>query len=141
MEVNNDDEITAYYRKKNIPAILGDKYFKESAVQRAQLSLQEGHPPIYSKPSADLIAHQIGLIFDMTPYELTAKNIGERRLNLARKLAIYSCQQLGDMKLKDIAFYFNLASGVVASGIIASINSLPQFLTLKSENTLHQAAF
>ena len=73
VEVNNDDELTAYYRKKNIPAILGDKYFKESALQRAQLSLQDGPPAIYSKPSADLIVQQIGLIFDMTFDEKSAK--------------------------------------------------------------------
>lgn len=80
MEGGQDEAFASIYDKKNMPAILGDQDFKTSALLRAQLSLHSSHPAIHTRPSAELIVHQIGVLFDRTFDEITARSIGLRRL-------------------------------------------------------------
>ena len=84
------------------------------------------------KPSAENIVAQLALMFKITSEEITTKSTGRPRANFARKLAIYSCQQLGDMRLGSIASYFNFTSTGSVSACISCMKKKLAEKELKS---------
>ncbi len=54
------------------------------------------------------IVHDVASLYDVTPDHLTAIVKGPQKGNDARKIAMYLCQELAGVQLKDIAAFFNL---------------------------------
>ena|SRR3990167_4548801 len=117
----NSHDIAEAYQQKNVPSIWGDLEFKAEVIRQKKLSSQAVKQHITLKPSAENIVNVLAKLYHLNPSNITAKSTNRRQENVGRKLAIYACQSLGDMMLKDIATYFSLASAGAASGCIGEV--------------------
>jgi putative transposase len=136
VEKEDPNSISELYCQKKLPSVLGDLEFKESVKERVSLSNKEANRHLLSKLSFDNIVHQSSIIFDISIAEITSKNTGRKRGNLARKLTIYACQRLGGMTLTEIAHHFNLASNGAVS---ASLARMKKELVDKNKSELYEA--
>ena len=71
---------------------------------------------VITRPSAEEITHVVANIFGISPQDIRNRCTSRRHENLARQLALYSCQQLGGMSLNEIAHYFNFSSNDSVAG-------------------------
>ena len=110
VEQGVDAELRAVYGKENLSSVLGDTVFKETlAGKHAQLTRSGGLPKAFSnRPLVRDILHSVATRFNVTVSSLTHRQVGRPAANLPRKFAMYCCQQLGDVPLKEIARVFGL---------------------------------
>lgn len=117
----NPHDIAEAYRQKNIPSVWGDLEFKNEVIRQKKISSQVIQQHIMHKPSVENIVKAVADVFKILPLHITAKCMNRRQMNLGRKLAIYTCQRLGNVSLKEIASQFNLKSTGVVSGCIGEM--------------------
>jgi len=114
-----DDELTHYYGKGNIAAVLGDASFKKQIIKKNKLnntrSLQQALQP---RASANTIISVVASVFDVNESQIQQSSDNRRIRNDARKLALYYCQQYGDISLNKIADKFELKHAGSASRLI-----------------------
>lgn len=107
-----DEETAQYYQRGNMAAIIGDKDFKfwvhEALLPGLEMEEKSRviQPDITMKTIVNEIARDW---YTTTSDQLTTVVKGPQKGNEARKIAMYLCQELADVKLKDIAQYFNLS--------------------------------
>jgi hypothetical protein len=113
VEAGVDDDIKEFYDRGNLAAVLGDQEFitwvRETKLQKVddKVLVAQILPDLLS------IAHIIRLVADYYNVEsavLTAVVKGPQKGLLARKVAMYLCQQLGDYRLADIMRMFGLTN-------------------------------
>ena len=112
----NNLDLKQFYNKGNVPAILGTSDFKEKIIKQEKLSEKETLKRVITRPSAEEITHVVANIFGISPQDIRKRCTSRRHENLARQLALYSCQQLGGMSLNEIAHYFNFSSDGSVAG-------------------------
>ena len=107
--------------------IYGELSFRQSVYdEREHLQAACGLEEIVDeKPEMDEIVRVVAKIFDVSVAEILMKKQGRQKRNIARQVAIFSCQRLGLHKQKDIAEYFSLSHrGSVSSAISAIEGSI-----------------
>ncbi len=118
----NDEETEAFYSKGNIGSIYGDRAFKQS-IQENKENLQvsrELSRELSQRPEIPTIVEAVAAIFKCDIKTITARSKGRPQSNVARQMAIYCSQKLGDYSLKAIADYFSLTNvGSVSSSIMS----------------------
>lgn len=109
VEVGIDEDIKRFYSKGNNTAILGDKSFRESVheekTNRDHETLQQA---LRHRPTPQTIIDVVASVFNVTKKQITQSNKSRRAQTNPRKMALYCCQQIGDISLKDIAKTFDL---------------------------------
>ena len=118
----NDEETEAFYSKGNMGSIFGDKGFRQSIGEdKENLQVSSELPKALSvRPEQAEIVTAVASVFKASEEEVLKKREGRQRSNIARQMAMYCAQQLGDHSLKDIAEHFSLTnSGSVSHSISA----------------------
>ena len=113
VEAGVDDEIKEFYHRSHTAAVLGDQEFitwvRETKLQEVadKVLVTQVLPGTFS------IAHIIRLVADyynVEPAVLTEVVKGPKKGLLARKVAMYMCQQLGGSRLAEIMRPFGLSN-------------------------------
>ncbi len=91
-------------------AIIGGGDFKAWIYDKflPDYSSTEKGQVILSSISMETIVKAVSRFYSTSPDQLTTVIKGPQKGNEARKIAMYLCQELADVKLKDLAMYFNL---------------------------------
>lgn len=123
VESGNDEALLGFYSKGNLATILGDRDFREAiANERGELQVSGSLPQALSeRPSAAAIVKAVAQVFNVKELEITRRQEGRQSANLPRKLAMYYCQQLGDLPLSEIADCFGLKQPGSVSPALADI--------------------
>ena len=105
-----DEETAKHYQKGNMGAIIGDKDFKAWVREELLPELEMEEKSRVTQPDITMqnIVNYVARAWRTTSDQLTTVVKGPQKENEARKIAMYLCQELADVKLKDIAQYFNL---------------------------------
>ncbi len=105
-----DEDIKRFYSKGNLANVLGDKGFRQSLLEKEDeiMSKEALEPLLRMRPTAETILTAVSKVCKVTIQELTERKRGRQQANFPRKLAIYCCQQLGDLPLKKLATIFNM---------------------------------
>lgn len=111
VETTVDDDIKQFYSKGNLPSCLGDKSFRKTvARKKATLTTKTEITHLLSeRPTAEEIIAATANAFNVTTAQIVNRKGGRQIANFPRKVAIYYCQQWGDLSLQAIAekFGFN----------------------------------
>ncbi len=111
--------MTAFYGKAKLSPILGDEQFRawalEGRVKDIDIPDLKRARPV---PSLEEIITVTAERFGVDAAEIRTSRRGRGVISPARSAAMYVCQQVGDMRLREIADAFGLASYASAgSGI------------------------
>jgi putative transposase len=112
-----DEDILQYYQRSNLPSIVGGKGFRAWVYDELlpDLKAQEKGAIIQPDISMAVIVKGVASHFKTEPEKITRVIKGPQKGNEARKIAMYLCQEMANVTLKDIAGYFNLShSGSVS---------------------------
>lgn len=125
VSVGNDAEIEKFYAKGNTASIIGDKQFKQSILEEKDKLRVSGSlaRALSEKPNMLEIVEAVASVFLIGSDSITTKQVGRQQSNLARKVAMYCCQQMGDHSLKEIAWHFSLSH---EGGVSPSIRVVKQ---------------
>ncbi len=106
----NDKEIEYFYQRGNRAAIMGGQEFKSWVYDELlpDLEAEEKGQVIQPSLAIDTMITGVAKAYRTTPDRLTMVVKGPQKGNEARKLAMYLCQELAEVKLQDIAPCFNL---------------------------------
>ena len=106
-----DDDTMHYYQRSNLAAIIGNSDFKAWVYNTllTELKAEEKARVIQPDVTMKVIVEGVASLYGTTPDELRAVIKGPKKGNDARKIAMYLCQELANVKLKDIAEHFNLS--------------------------------
>ncbi len=109
----------------NAASVIGDQGFKEFiAEQKEELRLKREIDSILSqRPSVKAIILAVAKVYDVEVRDIKLKKMGRQTSNVPRKMAIYICQQYGDLSLKSIAHEFGLNHQGSVSPAIRDIKS------------------
>lgn len=119
----SEEEFLEFYSKGNLAGVLGGKSFRDDIKEReSELRVSGDLSVALSKrPSLDSIVEAAAAVFKTTTAEIVKKGKErDHRVTVARHLAIYCCQQLGDLSLKEIAENFGFTNQGSVSGAIAA---------------------
>jgi putative transposase len=104
-----DEEIAQYYQRGNMTAIVGGKDFKAWVYELLpELEMEEKGQVILPNITMGAIVKGVASTCHTTSERLKTVVKGPQKGN-ARKIAMYLCQELADVKLKDIAEFFKLS--------------------------------
>lgn len=135
VEKGNDQDLLQFYAKGNMATVLGDKDFREAlAEEREEMSVSGDLARALSeRPDAGKIVSAVAAVFKVPEQGIVNRQRGRQQANLPRQMAMYCCQQLGDMSLIDIANYFGLSHAGSVSPAVASIKNRLQERKLGKE--------
>ncbi len=121
----NDEETVAFYGKGNIRGIYGDRSFRQSikAGKENLQTLKGVSGSLSERPSIPVIVDAVAKVFKTDVAAIKLRQKGRLQSNVARQMAIYCSQQLGDHSLKEIADYFSLTNGGSVSPSIQAIKA------------------
>jgi len=111
VELGNDEEISVFYSKGNTSAVMGGQVFREDVYREreGEMAADVLRVAINPRPDVDIIIHVVASVFNVSA-ESIIKRVGGRPVrNDARKVAMYACQLVGNLSLKEIANIFQLA--------------------------------
>ena len=119
--VGVDEEMTRFYGKAAVAAVLGDQAFREGVARRKHArdgsDVREG---LRARPPLAAIVKAIAFAFGVVPNQMTEFAGRGTRANVPRKVAMYYGQNRGGMPLQAIAEAFGLSHvGGVSSAIAA----------------------
>lgn len=108
----NDEVTESFYSRGNVGSIFGDKAFKQSIIEEKEnLQVSTELPKALSaRPGIPKIVSAVAKVFKTSKTEIVTKQGGRQRTNVARQMAIYCSQQLGDHSLKEIAEFFGMTN-------------------------------
>jgi len=121
-----DEDLSKLYGRKHTVTVLGDSDFREAiAKDQDKLTVNaELSAALSERPTAQDIVHAVAKVFKVAPKSIVARRKGRQKSNLPRKVAIYCCQQYGDMSLKAIAEYFGLSATSSVSPAVRDVKGL-----------------
>ncbi|NOZ10872.1 MAG: hypothetical protein GXP09_07540 [Gammaproteobacteria bacterium] len=105
-----DEDTLKFYQRGNQASIIGGEAFRSWVYDNLlpELEAQEKGRLIRPDMTMALIVKGVARFFDTKPEILRKVIKGPQKGNEPRKIAMYLCQEMADVKLKDIAEYFNL---------------------------------
>lgn len=113
VEQGIDEEIKQFYNRGNIASVIGNKEFIEWLHEEKIPELEEKDLVKNILPKSLMIERVVQLVSDyykLDPEYLTRVVKGPQKGLLARKVAMYLCQQLGGYKLSEIMTQFGLSN-------------------------------
>ena len=105
-----DAQIHAY-------CLMGNYYHLLMGTPRANLELSQ---VLSQRPDNTEIVNAVSRVFKINAEEIVKKGRGRAEVMLARQMAIYCSQQLGDQSLRELARNFNFSHEGSASSAIAA---------------------
>jgi hypothetical protein len=110
VEEGVDEDIKRFYNKGNIATVLGDREFKNQLLENEEEIQVSGElaQALSSREKPELIIKAVAKACGAKESYLLTKQVGRQKANEPRKLAMFCCQQFGDMSLKSIAALFGL---------------------------------
>jgi len=110
IELGVDEQTEKFYQRGNIARIVGDKDFKAWLYDELlpELEAEEKSRLIDSAILMITIVKIVSQTHKMEITDLTNVVKGPKKGNETRKIAMYLCQEFANVKLKDIAEYFNM---------------------------------
>ncbi len=125
VELGNDEDTLSFYNKGNLASVMGDKDFKQKLLkQKRKLKVNVDLAQYLSeRPSADNIISAVAKAYNVEIKDVKERKPGRQAANLPRKVAIYLCQQYGDLSLREIANTFGLTHIGSASPAINDIKN------------------
>ena len=102
--LGNDEETLSIYNKGNVTSVIGDKDVKKKLIkQKKKLKVNTEQAQLLSnRPMPDEIIEAVACVCKANRSDITNRKLGRQTANLPRKVAIYLCQQAGDMSLNSI---------------------------------------
>lgn len=118
-----DEEVKQFYSKGNMASVIGAKEFKEDIAERKdEFAIDDEISKILNtRPTAKQIIEAVSRVRGVDKADILERKKGRQVRNEARQLAMYLCQQYGDMSLKEIANEFGLNAISSVSPAIASV--------------------
>jgi len=119
----NEEEFLQFYSKGNLAGVLGGKTFREDIKEREDELRVSGDlsQALSERPDFNSIVSVVARVFKTTQAEIVKNEKGrDQQVIVARQLAIYCCQQLGDHSLREIAEKFNYTNQGSVSGAVAA---------------------
>lgn len=134
MEAGLDDEIKDFYDRGHTAAVIGDEAFLTWVREKKLQKLDEKVFVDQVLPGTLTMAHLTQLVaayYKMDSTRLTQVVKGPKKGLLARKVAMYLCQQLGGYRLTDIMHTFGLSNvgsvSFITTQIRKRISEAPDF--------------
>lgn len=135
VEQGLDDEVRAVYGKEYLPSVLGTQAFKERLAKKSATLKVSGNltKALSNRPGVRAILQAVATRFSVPVSSLTGRQSGRPSSNVPRQFAMYCCQQLGDVSLKDISRVFGLTHEGSVSPAIQAMKSRLKEGDLQSE--------
>ncbi len=110
VDLGTDDETRLFYDKGNTRSVIGNKSFKDVlAKQKKKLKVNVDLAQLLSeRPAIDDIISAVANAYQVELCDIKKRKSGRQIANMPRKVAIYLCQQYGDIPLSAIAKAFGL---------------------------------
>ncbi|OED37987.1 hypothetical protein AB833_21660 [Chromatiales bacterium (ex Bugula neritina AB1)] len=121
--LGSEQEFLQFYSKGNLAGILGGKTFRDEIKEREDELRVSGDlsQALSDRPGLTSIVTAVARVFKTTQVEIVKNERGRNpQVTIARQLAVYCCQQLGDLSLREIAENFNFSNKGSVSGAIAA---------------------
>jgi len=119
-EIELPDTVTNFYLKDRLPAVLGNKAFKDSVLEYKSESSKEvpRQDRLTSRIDLDDIVDGVAAYYGVDRASIIELRRGRGLKNIPRKVAMYIAQIKGGYKLTEIASYFGLSHyGGVGSAV------------------------
>lgn len=125
VQAGTDASIQRFYARGSLPNVLGDREFKELLLNKKVQLMGPRHLTkiLFKRPTAKEIIEAVSAVFGVTMLSIMKRQLGRQNDNLPRKLAMYCCQQFGDIPQKEITSLFNLRHDHSVCSAIAYIKS------------------
>ncbi len=106
-----DEDILRFYQRGNLASVIGGTDFRAWVYDNLlpELEAEEKGAIVQADISMGLIVKGVARCFHTKPEALTRVIKGPQKGNEVRKIAMYLCQEMADVKLNDIAEHFNLS--------------------------------
>ncbi len=116
------EALVAFYGKAKLSPILGDDEFRSGVLggRTHHIDIPE-LKNVRTLPSLDAIVAATARHFDVDEAEIWTSRRGRGVVSPGRSVAMFVCQQVGDMRLREIADAFGLASYASAGSTIRQI--------------------
>jgi hypothetical protein len=133
VDLGIDEELAAFYSKKNIAAVLGDKLFRTQAFKKNRVTVPRRHKKrILQRPTYKDVVATVAKVYQVSENTIVRPQQGRQHRNLPRKVAMYICQRACDMSLQAIAEVF----GVTHIGSVS--NALSEMKRLLADDDATQ---
>ncbi len=121
--------------QQRFASILGEKTFRESIKERETEIRASGDlsQVLSERPDFAEIVSAVSKVFKATPEKITKRYVGRQDSNVARQVAIYCCQYLGDQSLRQIAENFGFSHVGSVSPAVSAIKKQLQVGQLSKE--------
>lgn len=123
----NDADTDKFYGKGNTGSIFGDKLFRQAILEEKELPRVRGElaHALSERPDMASIVEAVSMVYGTEKRAIVLKPTGRPKRNVARQMAMYCSQQLGDHSLAQIVSYFSLTNvGSVSKAIYVIRNGL-----------------
>ena len=125
VERGNDEETSRFYDLKSMPAIMGDKSFKERAYGESQsLDVEIDKKGLKQPVSLMTIIEAVATKYHVSKKDICTAKRGKGARNVPRWIAMKLCQEVGGAKLNEIAKVFNVGHYSTVSQTIGRFNLL-----------------
>ena len=134
VDLGIDDELSTFFSKKNIAAVLGDKVFRIQAYKKNRAIVPQQHKKhILQRPTYKDVLATVAKVYQVSENSIVQPQQGRQHRNLPRKVAMYICQRACDMSLQSIAEAF----WVTHVGSVSNALSEAKRLLADDEATQH----
>jgi putative transposase len=137
VETGFNKEIEEFFNKKNQEVIMGKREFKEKILTQKLINQtikqNQIRKEINNKITEEEIIHAVAKTFGVGIDSIVDKNIGQKKNNLPRSLAIFLCQKYKDLLLCELAKIFNFKSSKSTSN---SLNRIKKKINSADEELL-----
>ena len=124
VEAGVNEELTRFYGGGKQGSVLGDHAFRDRHATPTEADPEAAElKALRTRPSAEVIITRVAQAYGLEPADLLISRRGRAATSPARSVAMYLCQEVGQMKLAAIAVHFGLA-GYASAG--ASIRLVRQ---------------
>ena len=122
VDVGNGEDIDKFYGSKQTSAIMGDKSFKERALEGVEFSQECSGRAARESVNVDVILDVVTTKFACDRRSVLDVSRGRQERNYARWIAMKLCQSNGQLPLQDIAHIFNVRHYSTVSQTIGRLN-------------------
>lgn len=119
-----DEDVKRFYSKGNTASVIGDKEFVDWLLKEKATAIEEKAVIKTVLPQRLGIASFVQLVanyYKLKPNELTRVVRGPTKGLMARKIAMYCCQQFGGFTLSEIMVHFGLSNTGSVSYVTCNI--------------------
>jgi REP element-mobilizing transposase RayT len=125
VDLGTDEELAAFYGKKNIAAVLGDKVFRTQASKKNRATIPQRHKKrLLQRPTYKDVIATVAKEYQVSENTIVHSQKGRQHRNLPRKVAMYICQRACDMSLQAIAEVFGVTHVGSVSNALSEVKRL-----------------